>query len=288
MTAAAETVMWVGNVRRLPYAEQIRATVAAGFDMLSVTPLQYAHSLADGLSTEDLVAMAADSGVRLSYLDPCCTWARRWRPSNIGNEMPMAFFSFSVGDFMRIGEAIGAESITAITIAPAGSISVDELTEDFAALCDRAAEHGLRCDLEFIPLDWAIPDLATAWKIVKDAGKTNSALTIDFWHIVRSGSSLELLRSIPGEKISCVQITDGLESVPAHRSRFQDCLEDRMMPGTGAFPIAAILRTLQESGGLRRVGPELFSSTLDAMSAEEIGRTCREAQDTALALIGRA
>jgi hypothetical protein len=89
----------------------------------------------------------------------------------------------------------------------------------------------------------------------------------------------------PGDRISCVQINDGLATVPAHRSRFQDCLEDRMMPGTGAFPIAAILQTLKDGGGLRRVGPELFSSRLDAMTAEEIGRTCRDAQDTALALI---
>lgn len=287
MTAFPETIMWEGTVRSLSLREQIQATKTAGFDKLSMTPLRYVQSLAEGFSTEDMLHLAADSGLTLSHLDPLCRWCRQWKPENIiGGTMPLAFFSFSVDDFLRIASILKAESMTAMTVAPSGSMSVEEMTEDFAALCDRAADYGLRCDLEFIPLDWAIPDLATAWTIVRDAGRKNSGLTFDFWHFVRSGSPFELLRTIPGEKISCVQLADGRMRVPAHRSKFQDCLEDRVPPGAGEFPISAILQTLKDIDGLHRVGPEIFSSEFDAMSADDIAVRCRETLAQALASVG--
>ncbi|ACM28811.1 MULTISPECIES: sugar phosphate isomerase/epimerase family protein [Rhizobium] len=287
MTAFPETIMWEGTVRSLSLREQIRATKTAGFDKLSTTPLKYIQSLLEGFSSEDMLQLAADSGIGISHLDPLCRWCRQWKPENIiGGGMPLAFFSFSVDDFLRIASTLKVESLTAMTVAPHGSMSVDEMTGDFAALCDRAADYGIRCDLEFIPLDWAIPDLATAWTIVRNADRKNSGLTFDFWHFVRSGLPFELLRTIPGDKISCVQLADGLAHVPAHRSKFQDCLEDRVPPGAGEFPISAILQTLKDIGGLRRVGPEVFSCEFDAMSADDIAVRCRETLVQALDSVG--
>jgi hypothetical protein len=52
----------------------------------------------------------------------------------------------------------------------------------------------------------------------------------------------------------------------------ENCLEDRVPPGCGEFDIARLLQTLDNIGGLRRVGPEIFSAALDGLTAAEIGR----------------
>ncbi|SDH25867.1 Sugar phosphate isomerase/epimerase [Paraburkholderia steynii] len=284
-----ETTMWTANVRRLSFAQQIEATVEAGFDTLTVTPLQYTQALAAGMSSADLLAMASDSGIRLTQLDPLARWSERWHPQNIDPAVfSIGYFAFAVEDFLRIARALRLESITAISIAPPEVTSVEQLTEDFAKLCDRAADDGIRCDLEFIPLDWSIPDLDIAWKIVRDADKLNSGIAFDVWHFCRSGSSLETLRTIPGDKISYVQLCDGSERVPAHRSLFQDCLEDRKLPGEGDFPVRDILGVLKDINGLNRVGPEIFSRTFDEMSAKDIGRACGQSLATTLEQLGIA
>ena len=269
-------IMWNGTVRALPFAEQVAATAAAGFDQLSVTPLDWAQWVASGLGSDELRAIAADHGVQLSHLDPLTRWTTPWEPTNLdGGKYPLPFFAFETDDFLRIAEAIGATSLSAIATAPFGSTSIERLTEDYARLCDRAARAGLLCELEFIPLDWSIPDLATAWQIVRDAGRPNSGIVLDLWHFVRSGSTLEQLRALPVSSITSVQLADATAEIPAGRDPADDCLLHRVPVGDGDFPIGEILDVLADRGALRRVGPEYFSSQLDTMSAEEIGALCR-------------
>jgi len=152
-------------------------------------------------------------------------------------------------------------------------------------LADKARSHGLHCVLEFIPL-WGIGDLASAWQILQIANRPNTGLAFDFWHYIRGGRDDALLRSIPGSKISYVQVTDAEASLPTGRSLFDDCLFHRLPPGQGGLPIKQLLDILCEIGGIERLGPEVFSAKLDALSAEEIGQALREPYWQALANSG--
>jgi 4-hydroxyphenylpyruvate dioxygenase len=129
--------------------------------------------------------------------------------------------------------------------------------------------------LEFIPL-WGICDLATAWQVLQIANRSNTGLAFDFWHYIRGGPDDALLRSIPGSRISYVQVTDAEASLPPRRSLFDDCLFHRLPPGQGGLPVKHLLDILCEIGGIERVGPEVFSAKLDALSAEAIAQALRE------------
>jgi sugar phosphate isomerase/epimerase len=271
---AADSVMWVANLRALPFEQHARTAQLAGFGGLSVTPLGWHQLVAEGVSSSDIRAICADAGLSRIHLDPVANWTTVWRPENLDG-FPPSFFAFPSEDFLRIAEAIGARSFTAIAAFPQGAVSVDRMTEDFARLCDRAADIGAHASLEFIPLDWGVPDLETAWTIVRDAGKENSGLVIDTWCFERSGSSLELLESIPGGFIDFVQLADGLVRAPAHRTWIEDNLQHRLPPGTGAFGLTELLAALARSGGLASVAPELFAWQLDTMTPEEIADLCR-------------
>ena len=271
----ASTIMWAGTVRSLPLAQQLQATTQAGCDALSISPYNYTRWIMEGLSTSDILAMAAENNVVLSHLDPYTRWAKHWRPDSLHpRQSPLPFFGFDESDFLRIAAALKVASMTAIVSCPKADVSIDQLIDGFARMCDRAADIGVRCDLEFIPF-WGLPDLETAWNIVRTAGKANSGIVFDFWHYMRGKPDSELLQSIPGEKISTVQIDDAAATVRHGRSLVEDCIFFRVPPGEGEFPVVYLLQQLHRMGGLNRFGPEIFSVEFDTLTASEIARRCR-------------
>ena len=217
----------------------------------------------------------------LPILDPMASWAPHWR-SGISDAAWMEFLGYSADDFLRIAEQLGVSTMTVIGTFQPGLVAIPETAESFALLADKARSHGLHCVLEFIPL-WGIGDLASAWQILKIANRPNTGLAFDFWHYIQGGRDDALLRSIPGSKISYVQVTDAEASLPTGRSLFDDCLFHRLPPGQGGLTIKQLLDILCEIGGIERLGPEVFSAKLDASSAEEIGQALREPYWQALA-----
>jgi sugar phosphate isomerase/epimerase len=277
----AKRIMWNGTVRALPLKEQLRAAAIAACEALSVTPSDYNKWLGTSLSTRDMLAMADDAGVRITHLDPFVRWVDQWMPDLPGENLPTDSIAYDAEDFFRMAAALKVQSFTAWGGFPAGRYGTPQLIDAFGALCQRAEREGLRCDLECIPV-FGIRDLKTAWQIVDGAGASNSGVVLDFWHYMRGGRDDALLRSIPGDKITGVQLCDATAKVPDGMSLAFDGLNNRRAPGDGEFPIAEILRVLRESGGLNRVGPEIFSLEFDRMSAKDIGEKSRAILDRTL------
>jgi hypothetical protein len=66
---SVERVLWEACVRAHPYEQQLDATVAGGFDALSMPPHVALANAERGLSARQMRAMAQDRGVTLSHLD---------------------------------------------------------------------------------------------------------------------------------------------------------------------------------------------------------------------------
>jgi sugar phosphate isomerase/epimerase len=274
-------IMWNGTVRTLPLKEQLRAAAIARCEALSVTPSDYVAWLGSAISTRDMKAMAEDAGVRITHLDPFVRWVEQWQPDLPGEDFPTNAFAFDADDFFRMAGALGVESFTAWAGFPAGRYKTPQLIDAFGALCHRAAAEGLRCDLEFIPV-FGIPNLRTAWTIVDGAGAANSGIVLDMWHYMRSGRDDALLSTIPGDRITAVQLCDATAQLPAGMSLAYDGLNNRRVPGDGEFPIDEIVEVLRQSGGLNIVGLEIFSPELDRMPADAIGEMSRAILDRTL------
>ena len=274
-------IMWNGTVRALPLKEQIRATVVAGCEALTVTPSDYLKWLSASVSTRDIRSMAADAGIRITHLDPFVRWVENWKPAIPAKDFPTDPIAFDADDFFRMTAALEVHSFTAWAGFPAGRYQLPQLIDAFGTLCERAAAEGLRCDLEFIPV-FGIPDLKTGWAIVEGAGASNSGIVFDLWHYMRGGRDDALLASIPGDRITAVQLCDATAAVPTGMSLAEDGLNNRRAPGDGDFPIGEIVEVLRKSGGLNDVGLEIFSPQFDAMPAEAIGETSRKVLDQVL------
>jgi sugar phosphate isomerase/epimerase len=129
--------------------------------------------------------------------------------------------------------------------------SLSRAVDGFATLCERARAHRVKVSIEFIPW-YGIPDLDTAWRIVRESGASNGGICIDLMHWERQpgGPNLALLRTIPGERISYVQLTDApaatvLESADAYMA---ECLTARPLPGDGVVDVGAVIESLAATG----------------------------------------
>jgi sugar phosphate isomerase/epimerase len=199
--------------------------------------------------------------VEIAELDGIVDWLNPLpRPEQAGFALDTAFFGHDEQKFYRIADALGARSITVVDPF-SGTAPLERMLGAFAAICDRAATHGLLVHLEF--LSWgAIPDLATAWQIVAGAARDNGGLVIDSLHLMRS-NSLPALAKIPGEKIFTTQFSD------AAATRSGDAFADaasRQLPGEGELNLAAIVRQLDAIGSRAPLGVEVFNAELSALS----------------------
>jgi sugar phosphate isomerase/epimerase len=270
------------NVAHLDLDGKLRATRIAGYEDLSQMPIEIERMAAAGISPREVRQRAADQGITIGRLDPLNTWPRIWRPDNM-DEAYIATVDTPADRFFPLAEAVGAKFMSLNATFPLNSMALDEITGHYAAICRRAADHGMTCDLEPIPL-WGVPTLAMAWEIVKGSGAKNGGLVIDTWHMVRGGSDIRLLEEIPGHMIHSVQLNDGPLTLPPGVTIKDNCY-DRKFPGDGEFPNVELVRILDRTGGLNQVCPEVFSPVLATMSVEEVGTRTR---DTVAAVIREA
>lgn len=263
-------IMWNGTVRALPFREQIKAAAIGGCSSIAVTPSDYNKWIGTSLSTRDLRTIAADGGVKITHLDPFVRWTGNWKPHLEGMDFPTDIVGFDDDDFFRMAAALEVDSFTAWSGFAANHYSLPEIEDAFGALCVRAGKEGLRCDLEFIPV-FGVNSLKMAWDILQQVKANNAGIVFDFWHYMRSGPDEKLLRSIPGDKITAVQLCDATAKVPEGMSLAYDGLNNRLTPGEGDFPISELVRTLSQISALNNVGVEVFSPQYDKLSAQQIG-----------------
>jgi sugar phosphate isomerase/epimerase len=134
--------------------------------------------------------------------------------------------------------------------------------------------------IEWLP--WSkIPDLSTAWEIVRRADQPNGGLNVDAWHVVRSGTDLDELRRVPGPRILGIQLDDG--PIAAEEDLVTATLHGRAVPGEGEFDLVAILGALADTGTTAPVGVEVFS---DALHRLDPGEAARRAAVATRALLG--
>ena len=108
-------------------------------------------------------------------------------------------------------------------------VPVEAMAGPFAELCDRAADVGAQVHLEFMPIS-CVATLREAWTIVRDADRANGGIVFDTWHFFRGDPDFELLATVPGDRIYCVQIDD---AAAEPRASLRDDTNNRLLPGDG-------------------------------------------------------
>ena len=245
-------------IQHLPLQEQIKAVKQAGFHELTLHPFMIGHYISAGLSLKDMKSMLDDSGIRVSRLDPLTTWAPDWRAYNFSDDYTITV-SMDPLELFELSKIFGTKHISLNGMWKPGRYDINELTEFYARICEKALPYDLTCDIEPIPMWGGCPRLEDALEVINKSGAENVGLVFDVTHFTRGGTPMEVLEHIPGDLIHSVQICDGLMPKPDHLSLEEECF-NRMWPGEGGFNIGPIISLLDRIGGLRAVGPEVFAN----------------------------
>ncbi len=260
---------------RHSFAQRVAAAAAAGFSGIGWTPDDYDACRAAGLSDAEMGAILDDYGISAAELEFVSDWAH-------GGERGAA--ARRTEDRMyAMAEVFGTRHINVGELRAPGEMEpLEAAAERFAAMCDRAAAHGLLVAIEFLP--WTgIPDPRTAWEICRMAGRRNGGLLVDSWHYFHSGADAATLRAMPADQIVAIQFDDAARIAPA-ADMLYDTLH-RSMPGEGVFDLVGFIRLLDEIGVQAPISVEIIAPGQQQRSLEEAARV---AHDTSAAVIARA
>jgi sugar phosphate isomerase/epimerase len=257
MTSGLTRILWTGTVGLdCPLDERIRAALSAGFEALSTSPREAMFLREKGVKLSEAASRARSEGVPILVLDAVYSWLR---PSDaFGGDQPT-----SVENFLRLASEMGVQFINALAMRRRDDLSTDLVVERFARLCHQASEVGCKVHLEFEPHS-RLPDISSAWEIVRLAGCENGGVLFDSWHFFRGNPDFPALESIPGARIFACQLSDGAAERVGHWS--EEMLHHRLPPGDGVFDLTRAIRSLSDSGGLTLCGPEVLSDELHALS----------------------
>jgi sugar phosphate isomerase/epimerase len=141
--------------------------------------------------------------------------------------------------FLDAGAELGAREVIAAPYDPDLSRLSDSLTD----LSERAGERALGVSLEFFP--WTVvPDLASAVSLVTSAGP-DLGILVDALHFDRSGSSLDVLRSLPRNRLRFAHLCDAPVAPPYSTEQLLHAgRAERLPPGEGQIDLASFLSAL--------------------------------------------
>lgn len=211
------------TVLELSAAEQVTAAAAAGYDFVGLRLIPVAGQALPSFEPRDLERRVADTGMRVLdvevfRLDPQCK-VRDFEPA------------------MTLAASVRATQILAHGADPEPA----RLAQNFGALCDLAARHGLAVNLE--PMPWVeISNVAQARRLLDATGRDNAALLVDPIHFFRAENRFE---DLEGAKLNYLQFCDAVAERPADTAELiRQARSDRRLPGEGGLDLRGLLRAL--------------------------------------------
>lgn len=263
----------VGQPPRFSFDERVAAAARAGFPGIGLLVDDYAALRSSGRSDADLLGVLDRHGVRVVEVEFLFDWAltgpradeSRAAEATLHTMLDVfAPHHMNVGDLQSPGE-----------LAP-----LELVAERFAGVCDRAAEHGTRVALEFLP--WTgLADLAIAADVVHAAGRPNGGVLIDAWHYFRGHPDPSTLQGLRARDVVAVQLDDAdAETVGP---LFEDTMFRRRLPGDGTFDLVGLVQALAAIGVDGPYSVEIMSTAEQSLPVEDAARRAHDAASRVLA-----
>ena len=243
-------------------AESIEASRAAGFDAVGLWGF---HVQFGG---DEAARIVAEAGMPVATLDAALSWV----------DGPTDAALAEIDGLLALADRLDCGVIHATTLNP--MVDLAAAADGYAAIAERAHAADRVLGLEFLP--WTgISTLALANQLCEQAGPAGGIL-LDAWHWTRQpgGPDLELLRSLPGHRITSVQLSD-VATVPGPDVE-QEAMHARRLPGDGAVDFAALWDALDHIGATPVVAAEVMDDALVARGPAEMASVVHTAARSVL------
>lgn len=274
-----------GTVRDASFPDRVAAARQAGYEAIGLAIPYYRALIAAGWRDRDLAAVLAEWDVRINEVEVLFGFHGTPGPAGVPGRPGLVYAdpetertAFHLADTFGVPFV---QTVGTFDTRPVGP----EVADAFGGLCDRAAAHGLRVALEFVPYS-SIPDLATGLAVVTGADRGNGGLCVDSWHFFRGEPDLELLRTVPAERVFMVQFNDG-PVPPVDADRMTDAVHHRTLPGEGDLDLRSFLAALDRPGVEAPLSVEIYSDELWRRPTRDAARQAAEATRAVVASAAR-
>ncbi|HEB89653.1 MAG TPA: sugar phosphate isomerase/epimerase [Deltaproteobacteria bacterium] len=250
----------------------VDATADAGFRGVSLWAFHHLAAVGGGATSQEVRAWHEDRGLSVPIVESLIGW-ETGDPATIEEQC---------GPTFEVASYYGAKKVAGVVMAT--EIDFDAATRGLAELARMGHERGLDVCIEWLP--WSgLPDLRSAWRLIQAADAENLGLVIDGWHWLRQpgGPDEETLRSIPGERIHCVQMDDTTATASGD-DPMMESMTNRLLPGEGEVDWPALLGILEEIGADPIWAPEVFNVALLEEGPVSMARRIRDATRKVLGL----
>ena len=228
----------------------------ARYAALGVEAIEIVEAKLDEARWADQMAAIASAGLTISGVQPAVRtfFASRMTPEPAALDDRVARLRGSIERLARF--APGAPFITNVGAHLKGDMAeaMQVVTRELKALAPIAADHGVRLALEplnptSVNVESAIWTVDQALDIIEGTGRDEVGLCLDYWNIWQNDGLDAAIRRA-GDRIFTVQASDW---------RTPRSFADRIVPGDGSIPLAALLKTTREAGFSGPYVVEIFS-----------------------------
>jgi sugar phosphate isomerase/epimerase len=233
--------------------DQIAAAAGAGYDYVGLdVPSLLAHEAA-GVSPREIRAFAVDHAIESYELVPL----------SLSSDLESTQRSLATA--ATLAPLVGAKHVLATVRGPVDRV----VAEGARQAASRLADIGVALSIEFMPVS-ALRSLEEAVRLLGEIGDDRVGIVLDVWHFVLSGSDWETLAGLPTERIGFVQLDDA--TADAVGSSSEDCMDRRVLPGEGAFPLTQFRDALRSKGYCGVVSVEVLSAEWRARPIVDFAR----------------
>ncbi|MCA9176493.1 MAG: sugar phosphate isomerase/epimerase [Planctomycetales bacterium] len=254
---AFEFCLNTSTIRPQTLLDKIRLTADAGYAGIELWVTDIYEHIGRGGEVSDIEKALSDYGLFV----PCMIAVRGWA------EASEFEYRHQLDECKRRFELAARLRSPYIVCSPAYEpCDTGQVTRRYRDLLQLGREAGVRPTFEYISFFKTCNSLGEAWQVVQDVDEPDATLIVDAFHSWNTNSPLELLRTIPGDRISHYHIDDAAPGIPPT----QQLDPDRVMVGDGVIDLKAEIDVLRAIGYQGRVSLELFNPQLWEMDPAEV------------------
>jgi sugar phosphate isomerase/epimerase len=256
------------NLLKPTLPEFIEIAARHGFRRITVRPYLFAEAIRQGHTEAGLRRRLGDAGIEVTMIDglnnglPGVPGPETLEPGTRALMPPDIVHPEDHVSCLRAASALGASLLNVVAYR-GHVVPVEQMAEAVAGICRRAQPLGIKIALEFLP-DSGIPDIDSASQVIAGCGERNCGMTLDVFHLARSGHTVEAVRRLPAGTIAGIQLSDRIATAGAHVP-----FRGRLMPGEGDLPLAELVTAALQNNDGATLDVEVLNAELSALGPED-------------------
>jgi sugar phosphate isomerase/epimerase len=265
-----ELGLGTGNFLTASLPELIDLAARHGFPTVTVRPMAVLQALEGGLSEKALRRLFTDAGVRPTLLDGLSSALPGVPPPESMDPamralLPMdALYPPDEETCFRCAELLQLPVINVIHYR-GPELPLEQMADAVGALCDRAKARGFVVALEFVPTT-GLRNLPFTQAVIAASGASNCGITLDFFHLDRTGGTAADIRKLPPGLIANIQVSDRTPPPPGTPYK---PLTGRKLPGEGQLPLRELITAALENSPEATIDIEVLNEELRGLPMDE-------------------